>query len=110
MTRRLSFAGPFREPCEKGVAAVTGYKNPALKQLTDQQVRFAPPARCLEQKARAEKLLAELDPDKLYPYQFVCYRVTEFRPDAYPDLLIRGADLTHDLGLMIEALDSTQEK
>src|SRR5437773_11990046 len=94
----------------KGGGAVTGFKNPALKELTDQQVRFAPPARCLEQKARAEKLLAETDADKLYPYQFVCYRITDYRPDAYPDLLIRGSDLAHDLGLMIAALGASQEK
>jgi RNA polymerase sigma factor (sigma-70 family) len=90
--------------------AVTGFKNPALKQLTSQQVRFAPPARCLEQKARAEKLLAEIDADKLYPYQFVCYRITDYRPDAYPDLRIKGSDLAHDLGLMIAALGASQEK
>ena len=83
---------------------MTGFKNPALKQLTDQQVRYAPPARCLEQKNRAERLLAELDPAKQYPYQYVCYRITDFRPDAYPDLLIPGADLAHDLLRMIEAL------
>jgi RNA polymerase sigma factor (sigma-70 family) len=84
--------------------AVTGFKQPALKELTDQQVRFAPAVRRHEQAARAEKLLAEIEAGKLYPYQFVCYRVTEFRPDSYPNLLIRGDDLSHDLGLMIEAL------
>jgi len=89
---------------------VIGFKNPALKQLTSQQVRFAPPARCLEQKARAEKLLAELDAEKLYPYQFVCYRITDYRPDTYPDLRIQGSDLAHDLGLMIAALGASQEK
>ena len=83
---------------------MTGFKNPALKQLTDQQVRFAPPARCLEQKTRAEKLLAELEPEKLYPYQYICYRITDYRPDAYPDLLIKGSELHHDLLRMIEAL------
>jgi RNA polymerase sigma factor (sigma-70 family) len=81
--------------------------HPALKQLTDQQVRFAPPTRRLEQLARAERLLAELDLTRQYPYQFVCYRVTEFRPDSYPDLLIDGRDLEHDLCLMIEALART---
>src|SRR2546427_9238648 len=80
------------------------FKNPALLQLTDQQVRFAPPPRRMEQLARAEKLLAEIDPDKDYPYQFVCYRITDFRPDSYPDLLINGADLEHDLCLFIEEL------
>ena len=67
---------------------------PALKELAEQQVRFAPPAKRLEQLARAEKLLAEIDPARQYPYQFVCFRVTEFRSDAYPDLLIRGDERT----------------
>jgi len=79
---------------------MTGFQTPALKELTDQQVRFAPETRRQEQAARAAKLLAEIEPGKLYPYQFVCYRITEFRPDSYPDLLIPGADLAHDLGLM----------
>jgi RNA polymerase primary sigma factor len=86
------------------VVAVTAFKHPALKQLTDQQVRFAPPARRLEQRARAERLLAEVEPGKQYPYQFVCYRITEYRPDSYPDLLIPGDDLRHDLELLIKAL------
>jgi RNA polymerase sigma factor (sigma-70 family) len=86
------------------VTAVSDFKNPALKQLTDQQVRFAPPARRLDQLAHAEKLLAEIDPARQYPYQYICYRVTDFRPDSYPELLIDGRDLEHDLCQMIEAL------
>jgi RNA polymerase sigma factor (sigma-70 family) len=83
---------------------VKTFKHPALKQLTDQQVRFAPPQRRMEQLARAERLLAEIDPDRQYPYQFVCFRVTDFRPDSYPDLLISGRDLEHDLGLFLAEL------
>src|SRR5262249_54326784 len=74
------------------------------KQLTDQQVRFAPPARRSQQLARAEKLLAELDAQRQYPYSFVCYRITEYRPETFGDLLIDGRDLAHDLCLFIEAL------
>jgi RNA polymerase sigma factor (sigma-70 family) len=88
-------------PPPKGVMAVSTFKHPALKQLTDQQVRFAPPPRRLEQLARAERLLTELDPTKQYPYQFICFRITDFRPDAYPNLLIEGGDLEHDLCLFI---------
>jgi RNA polymerase primary sigma factor len=73
------------------------FKIPAIQQLTDQQVRFAPPARRLEQLTRAEKLIAEVDPAKDYPYQYVCYRLTDYRPEGYPDLLIRGEDLQADL-------------
>jgi RNA polymerase primary sigma factor len=86
---------------------VAAFKHPALKQLTDQQVRFAPPARRVEQLARAQRLLGEIDLTKSYPYQFVCFRVTDFRPESYPDLLIPGADLAHDLALFIEALGGT---
>jgi RNA polymerase primary sigma factor len=86
---------------------VAVFKQPALKQLTDQQVRFAPPARRLEQLARAQKLLSEIEPERFYPYQFVCFRITDYRPESYPDLLISGADLQHDLALLIEALGGT---
>ncbi len=83
---------------------MTEFKNPALKQLTDQQVRFVPPAKRLVQLAQAEHLLAEIDPDRTYPYQYVCFRVTDYRPDMYPELMIEGHDLEHDLCLMIESL------
>lgn len=83
---------------------MSNFQNPALKQLTDQQVRFAPPARRQEQLSRAEKLLAEIEPAKMYPYQYICYRVTDFRPDSYPDLLINGEVLKHDLCLFMAEL------
>src|SRR5581483_3984085 len=56
------------------------------------------------QLARAEKVLAEVEPGRQYPYQYVCFRVTGFRSDAYPDLLIAGDVLRHDLGLVIETM------
>ncbi len=83
---------------------MSNFNHPALKQLTDQQVRFAPPARRAEQLVRAERLLAEIEPTRLYPYQFVCFRITEYRPDSYPDLLISGEDLRHDLYLFMAEL------
>jgi RNA polymerase sigma factor (sigma-70 family) len=73
-------------------------------QLADQQVRFSPPARRLAQLARAERLLAEIEPARQYPYQYVCFRITDYRPDSYPELLVDGQDLEHDLCLLIEAL------
>lgn len=83
------------------------FRNPALKQLTDQQVRYAPPAVRLEQLSRAERLLAEIEPGKTYPYQYVCYRITDYRPDSYPDMLLLGAELEPDLCLLIDALART---
>jgi RNA polymerase primary sigma factor len=90
----------------KGDEAVTTttFRHPALQELTDQQVRFAPPLRRLDQLKRAEQLLAEIDPNKQYPYQYVCFRITEYRSDLYPDLLFSGRELHHDLGQMIAEL------
>jgi len=83
---------------------VSSFKTPLLMQLTDQQVRFAPPARRREQLTRAAQLLVEVDLERQYPYQWVCYRVTDYRPDAHADVLIDGGDLEHDLGQMIAQL------
>jgi hypothetical protein len=41
------------------VKPVTPFRHESLKQLTDQQVRFAPRDKKLQQAARAEKLLTE---------------------------------------------------
>ena len=46
---------------EEMAAMHTTYMNSVLKQLCDQQVRFAPREKKLEQANRAERLLAELD-------------------------------------------------
>ena len=45
----------------------TSYQNRLIKQLRDQQVRFAPRDKKLEQVDRAEKLLAELDREPQLP-------------------------------------------
>jgi len=80
---------------------VTDFKSQVLKELTEQQTRYAPPARRQAQIANAQKLLGEVESDKAYPYQYVCFRVTEYRSDAHPDLRIAGDDLRHDLTLFI---------
>lgn len=87
---------------------MTNFKQEVLKQLTDQQVRFAPPVRRAEQLVRAERLLAEIDPSKRYPYQFVCWRITDFRPQTHADLLIPGDELAHDLLLLMQALSGKE--
>ncbi len=80
----------------------TNYLNPAIRQLRDQQVRFAPREKKIEQVAQAEKLLGELDPKRTYTYEYVCYRITSFRPDSYPDLKLSGREADHDLRLFVE--------
>ena len=57
------------------------------------------------QVASALKLLAEIESGKTYPYQYVCFRVTDYRSEAHPDLLIRGDDLRHDLELFARRVE-----
>src|SRR4051812_28925924 len=80
----------------------TDYTIPILKQLRDQQVRFAPREKKVEQINRAEKLLAELDPSRTYSYEYLCYRITDFRPETVPSTTMTGTDASHDLRLFVE--------
>ena len=80
----------------------TDYRISLIRELRDQQVRFAPRAKRNEQADRAENLLSELDPGKNYPYDYLFFRVTEVRPDATGYRLIKGDDAVHDLRLFVE--------
>jgi RNA polymerase primary sigma factor/RNA polymerase sigma factor len=80
----------------------SAYRNPILQQLRDQQVRFAPRERKLEQVNRAEKLLSEIEPAKTYSYEYLCFRITDYRPDASPHTTMTGKEACHDLRLFVE--------
>jgi len=80
----------------------TDYMNPAMRQLRDQQVRFAPREKKIEQVNLAERLLGELDPKRTYSYEYLCYRITNYRPQSYPDLRLTGKEASHDLRLFVE--------
>jgi RNA polymerase primary sigma factor len=83
------------------------YVHPALKQLKDQQSRYAPRERRLEQVTRAEQLLSEIELAKRYPYEYLCFRITGYRPEGWPALVLEGADVLHDLRLFVEDLSAT---
>jgi RNA polymerase sigma factor (sigma-70 family) len=80
------------------------FRVPALGQLAEQQVRFALPGHRQQRMVRAERLFGEIEPGREYPYDYVYFRITDFRTDDYPGLLISGTDLKHDLWLLIDAL------
>ena len=87
---------------------VSEYRLSVLRQLKEQQTRFAPKERRLEQMDRAELLLSEVEDAKEYPYEYVCFRITGFRPESEGDpILLFGSDLRHDLRLLINDLSIT---
>src|SRR3954462_10458069 len=117
MTHRERSAGGSRGLEESGGShgrrsgTMSEFRHPALKELTEQlagtdkRKSLVPVAKRRTQFERAGQLFGEVDAGKNYPYPFVCFRVTGFRSDAYPDLLTRGAALRHALRLLIDRLD-----
>ena len=72
------------------------YQSPVLRDLCDQQIRFAPRVKKLQQVEAAERLISEIDPQKQYPYEYVCFRITGYRPEGLDTTKIPGDDLLHD--------------
>ncbi len=83
------------------------YRHPALRQLMDQQARFTPKERRLEQIQRTEQLLGEIEESRQYPYEYLCFRITGFRSDQMPALVLPGSDIRHDLQRFVEDLSKT---
>jgi RNA polymerase primary sigma factor len=84
------------------------YRIAAMRNLRD-QLRYAPRDTKLAQAERAESLLHEIVADKVYTYEYVCFRITEFRPTQCPRIKMTGTDLLHDLRLLIEDLSDAAD-
>lgn len=80
------------------------YLNPAIKQLRDQQIRYAPRDVQAAQVDRAELLLGEIECSASYPYRDICERITSYRAEMYPDLAVSGLEALHDLRRFVEDL------
>ncbi|MCH2180839.1 MAG: sigma-70 family RNA polymerase sigma factor [Mariniblastus sp.] len=85
----------------------TDYKCDAIRELRDQQVRFAPREKKIEQVDCAENLLRDIQSQRNYNYEYVCFRVTGFRPEQSPIIKIKGDELRHDLFCLIEDLSES---
>jgi len=69
------------------------------------QLRFIPQRQRQKQLDAAEKLLAIIDKNKEYPFEFVCFRITGFHPKtALQQQLIKGDELAEDLRIFISKL------
>jgi RNA polymerase sigma factor (sigma-70 family) len=71
------------------------------------QMAFTPHETRVAQLASAETLLHELDAAKAYPYDFVVFRLTGYRPRSVGTDLLTGLALQHDLGMLIEQVSNT---
>ena len=85
------------------------YKCDSIRELRDQQVRFAPRNRKVEQLDAAEKLLHEINVRQDYNFEFVCFRITGFRADNGPIVKIPGKQLLQDLHRFIEDMSEASD-
>lgn len=85
------------------------YRDSKLKELRDQLVRFAPKVQKVEQAMRAEQLLSEIEPDRSYAYDFLCFRITNYRPQQASRHTIASADVVSDLRQLIEDLSESAD-
>ncbi|MEM9828111.1 MAG: sigma-70 family RNA polymerase sigma factor [Planctomycetota bacterium] len=85
------------------------YRDSKILELRDQLTRFAPKNRKVSQAEAAEVLLAEIEDDRQYALDYVCFRVTDYRPEKPTRHNIQAADLRHDLRLLIEDLSESAE-
>ncbi len=74
------------------------------------QLRFAPGEQKKKQLAAAEQLMMILDAERQYPYDFIVFRITGYRPRMeVSQQLIDGKDLLADLRVWIAQLSDELE-
>jgi RNA polymerase primary sigma factor len=84
-------------------------KNKSIEQLFV-ELRFAPQSQRQTQLDAAEKLLRIIDNNKEYPYEFVCYKITGYRPKTLlAEEQIKGDELKDDLRVFITRLSGQLE-
>jgi len=72
-------------------------KNPALAQLF-METSFVPKSQRLKQLSAAEELYRIVESGREYPYEFICFKITGYRPKSQPARqAIAGAELLRDL-------------
>ena len=87
----------------------TQYRDNQIKELRDQLTRFAPKAKKVEQAELAEKLYGEIESDRTYTFSYLCFRITNYRPEKPSRHNIASSDLKHDLRLLIEDLSDSAD-
>lgn len=81
------------------------YRNERIRELAEQQVRFAPQAVKARQISQAEDFLFSVKGGVEYRFGEVCFAVTGYRPET--DVVVKGRDLAHDLRCLVEDLSGS---
>lgn len=83
------------------------FRVPQIKDL-NRQLLYAPADTRRRQLDAAEQLVRQIEPDRLYPQDFVIYRITGYRPDLVrPAVALVGEALQTDLITLIQRLSAS---
>jgi len=83
--------------------------HPTLRDFFD-QLRFAPIEQKKKQLGAAEQLMMILESEREYPYDFIVFRITGYRPRMeVSQQLIRGRDLIADLRVWVAQISDELE-
>jgi len=85
---------------------VTRYRNALIGELA-RQFAYTPRARKTEQLGRLRQFVPHLHTDQSYPYDFVVFQITRFRPDDAPHTVFDGASLMADLMALLHELSDS---
>ncbi|MFA5422959.1 MAG: sigma-70 family RNA polymerase sigma factor [Phycisphaerae bacterium] len=73
------------------------------------QLKFTSPGKRHEFLKNAEQLLDIIEPDKQYPFDFICFKITGYHPKGLPQEVIKGGDLADDLAIFLWKLSGQVE-
>ena len=86
---------------------MAGYRHPPIAEFA-MQLKMSAARLRLRQLDAIEYLVDLIEPDKHYPYDFVCHHITGYRPrTGVPGKPMLGRTLTQDLVLLAEALSGS---
>ena len=78
------------------------YASPMIRQLRDRLISGEPDTRKFEQTNRVERLLTELDPQRIYSCQYLFKRISVSTDGDGWDASLTGEQASHDLRLLVE--------
>jgi RNA polymerase primary sigma factor len=85
---------------------MTGFHHSEIADLA-KQLAFSPAKVRLEQINRAERLACLTEPSKAYPYEFICYQITGYRPRGELGKSLRGKTVREDLVHLVEQVSGS---
>ena len=81
---------------------------PSRDEATERPADAVRPEGSPARAGRARRaVLGEIEATKQYPYEYLCFRITGYRPDGWSALVLEGGDVQHDLRLFVEDLSAT---